>query len=304
MIFAGALDPSVKAIMRFGVPRWLSITTIYLIFLGIIGLTIYLLIPAVSTQIKTIIDNLPIYQARFEQLAANQPILHKIVERVSQAVASQSESAGMQVVSLTVGFFGGLVGFLTFLVLTFYMLTGGKKLGKSMVSFLPDRTLRTRIVEVGSKVSIRLGGWLRGQAILSATIFAMALVMLIFMQVDFALTLALIAGITELIPLVGAYLGAIPAVMVAFTQSPTKALIVAIGYVVIQLFEGNVIVPQVMKRTLGLPPIVVFVTILIGGKLLGIVGVLLAAPVAAALAVIIEDLLGNHQSLDQAASDS
>lgn len=304
MIFAGALDPSVKAIMRLGVPRWLSITTIYLIFLGIIGLTIYLLIPAVSTQIKTIIDNLPIYQARLEHLVANQPFLYKIVGRVSQAVSSQSESAGMQVVSLTVGVFGSLVGFLTFLVLTFYMLTGGKKLGKSMVSFIPDRALRARIVEVGGKVSVRLGGWLRGQAILSVTIFVMALVMLIFMRVDFALTLALIAGITELIPLVGAYLGAIPAVMVAFTQSPTKALIVAIGYVVIQLFEGNVIVPQVMKRTLGLPPIVVFVAILIGGKLLGIVGVLLAAPVAAAVSVIIEDLLSNRQSLGQSASDS
>ena len=95
----------------------------------------------------------------------------------------------------------------------------------------------------------------------------------------------------ELVPLVGAYLGAIPAVLVGVTTSPGKGLAVALLFLAIQQIEGHVIVPQVMKRALGVPPVIILSAVLIGGKLFGLVGVLLAAPVAATILVIAEDIL-------------
>jgi predicted PurR-regulated permease PerM len=114
----------------------------------------------------------------------------------------------------------------------------------------------------------------------------MAFAFLGVLGIPFALTLAIIAGIFEAVPMVGAYLGAIPAVLVALTISPVRALIVAIGFTVIQQLEGNIIVPQVMRRAIGVHPMVILIAALMGGTLFGFAGVLIAIPVTAAASVI------------------
>ncbi|MCC7289487.1 AI-2E family transporter [bacterium] len=305
MIVAAALDPSVKAISRLGVPRWLAIVSIYLAFISLIGLAVYLLVPAVTAQINTISQNIPTYQARIQQTITGQPVLEDIWRRVGRAATNIGDQYNTQALSLTFGVFGSIFGFLTFLVLTFYMLIGGKKLGMSVVELVPDKSLQKRIVDLGLRISSRLGGWLRGQALLSLSIFILSLIILTVLGVDYALTLALIAGIMELVPLLGAYLGALPAVLVAFTTgSPTQAALVALGYLLMQQFQGNIITPQVMKRALGVPPIVIFTAVLVGGKLLGFIGVLLAAPVAAVIAVVAEDVIANHPRLRATPVDS
>lgn len=266
-------------------------------FISVLVFAVYLLVPAVSGQVKTISANLPMYREKIDQAIVDQPLFADITRRVGKAASNFNDRASGEVVNVTFGFLGSIFGFLTFLVLTFYMLTGGKQLGQNVVALIPDQALRKRIISIGTKISVRLGGWLRGQALMSLSIFTLTFILMTFFGIDYALTLALIAGITEVIPLVGAYIGAIPAVLVAFTQSPTKALIIALGFLIIQQFQGNVIGPQIMKRALGLPPIVVFVAVLIGGKLLGFVGVLLAAPVAAAIAEIIEDVVTDNPRL-------
>ena len=118
---------------------------------------------------------------------------------------------------------------------------------------------------------------------------------LTILGVDYALTLALIAGIMEAVPMVGAYLGAIPAVAVALLSgSPVKAIVVAIFFLVIQQLEGSLVVPQVMKRAVGVHPMLVLLAAMIGGTLLGIVGVLIAVPVTAAVSVIVGTLYPNY----------
>lgn len=291
VLFAAALDPSVKTLQKLKIARWLAVTIIYVLFLGFIALAVYLFIPALAHQIDTISQHWPGYRNQFNQMLAGQPFLENLSRQVTSTISANGNKFAASVTSTTFSVLSGVVAFITFLVLTFYMLAGGKQIGVSVVELIPDKSLQRRILTLGLGISEKLGYWLRGQAVLCFVIFALSLVGLLILRVDFALTLAVIAGITEAVPLIGAYLGAIPAIIVALADSPQKALAVGILFFVIQQFEGHVIVPQVMRRALGIPPIVILMAVMIGGKLLGFVGVLLALPVAAASSIIINDVL-------------
>ena len=135
----------------------------------------------------------------------------------------------------------------------------------------------------------RLGLWVRGQVILMASIFAMTTVAYFVLGLPNALLLGLIAGIAEIIPIVGPLLGAIPALLVAATTGQVELVLLVAGvYVVIQVVEGNILVPMVMKSTIGVPPFLIVVSLVVGAAAGGLVGALLAVPLVAALVVILE----------------
>lgn len=303
-LFAAALEPSVKSLQKLKIPRWLAVAVIYVIFLGLITLLVYLFIPALVHQVETISKHWPGYRDRLNGMIAGQPLLENIGHQINNAISGDSSKITSSITSTTFSVLSGVVGFITFLVLTFYMLVSGKKIGYSVVELIPDQKLQKRILTLGMGISQKLGHWLRGQAFLCFIIFILALIGLLILRVDFALTLAFIAGIMEAVPLVGAYLGAIPAIIVALADSPEKALAVGIMFLVIQQFEGHVIVPQVMRRALGIPPIIVLIAVMIGGKLLGFIGVLLALPVAAAASIVISDVIGTHNSKSTSTADT
>jgi predicted PurR-regulated permease PerM len=135
-----------------------------------------------------------------------------------------------------------------------------------------------------------VSAWLGGQLLLAGIIGGSAALGLFLMGVPYFYVLALIAGIGEMIPIVGPLLSAIPAVAVAFTVSPALALGVALFFVVQQQFENHILVPKVMERQVGVSAVFVIVALLIGGSLLGIVGAILAVPTAAILQVLFEEI--------------
>ena len=129
-----------------------------------------------------------------------------------------------------------------------------------------------------------------GQILLMLIIGVLTYIGLFFLDVKYALTLALIAGLFELIPYVGPFIALIPAAILAFIQAPLLGLLVVILYVVIQQLENYVIVPQVMKKTVGLNPIVIIIVMLIGAKLAGVIGIILSVPLTASIAEFLKDL--------------
>jgi len=120
-------------------------------------------------------------------------------------------------------------------------------------------------------------------------IFILTYVVLLLLGVKFALVLALIAGILELIPFVGPIISAVPAIIIAFSQSPLLAVLVVILYFVVQQLENNILVPKIMQKAVGLNPIITIVVILIGAKLSGIMGAILAVPVATVVSMLLSD---------------
>jgi predicted PurR-regulated permease PerM len=167
-----------------------------------------------------------------------------------------------------------------------------------VLAFLP-RDARAGARSVWNDVEIRLGLWVRGQLTLMATMGVMTGVVYSLLGVPGALLLALIAAITEAIPIIGPLLGAIPAVLVAATVSPELALIVAGLYVVIQFVEGNVLVPIVMRHAVGISPLLVLVSLLIGAAAGGFIGAFLAVPIAASLEIALQRLQAREEPVAQ-----
>ena len=181
-----------------------------------------------------------------------------------------------------------IVSVITVLTLVFFWLTGHQRLQRFVLAQLPAAR-RAGVRDGWNEVEARMGLWVRGQLILMTSIFAMTTVAYFVLGLPNALLLGLIAGIAELIPIVGPALGAIPALFVALLSGqPEKALLVAGVYLVIQVLEGNVLVPFVMRSTIGVPPFLVVLSLLIGAAVAGLAGALLAVPFAAALVVILE----------------
>jgi predicted PurR-regulated permease PerM len=178
---------------------------------------------------------------------------------------------------------------LTVFVIAFYWLSERPVIKRVIFSFIKEEK-RSRGRQLWDSVEDKLGSWVRGQIVLMLFIFLMGLIGYTLMGLRFALALAVFAGIAELIPLVGPYIGGAPAILIAVMQSPTLAIVVAVYIVVIQLIEGNILVPRIMEKAVGVSPLTVIVGILIGSTLYGILGALLAVPIAAAIQVIFNNV--------------
>ena len=207
-----------------------------------------------------------------------------------QSIANtELQNIGKNALLFTSKIFGGLFSAVSILAISFYLLLYRDTVRKSFASLFP-KTIREKVESATIQAEDKLGSWLRGQIVLSGFIGVLTWAVLSALGVDFALPLAIIAGILEIVPTIGPILSAIPAIIVALNTSPILALVVAISYFLIQLLENNILVPRIMQRAVGLNPIVIIVGIIIGGKLLGIAGALLAIPFISLLVVVYKNL--------------
>ena len=182
-----------------------------------------------------------------------------------------------------------IISIVSVMAIVFFWLVEHARLQRYALAFVPA-SRRSGWREAWNEIETRLGQWVRGQLILMAAIGVATGIAYSLLGLPSALLLGLFAALVEAIPIVGPALGAVPAILVALTVSPELALIVTVVYVVLQFIEGNVLVPMVMKNTIGISPFVVIVALLIGAAAGGIIGAFLAVPVAAAIEVVLERL--------------
>lgn len=291
MLLASAMDPLVEWLYhRTRFPRGLSVILVYLIFISLVGLIIYFVIPAMVTQFHELAGNLGSVK---EALASRTSLLTRVLDQLG--ITSGFSEIGKQFTKITSSFFAttlgvftGIIQIIATLAISFYLISsenGMKNLIKSLVPFKH----KAYAVALTEKVEKKIGRWLLGQLILSGFIFLLTLIGLSALGVKFALALALLAGLLEIVPYLGPILSAVPAVFVAFVQSPPLALFVVLLYIVVQQIENYVLQPKVMGKTVGANPVVILLAILIGFKLAGILGMLLAVPIVATVSVFISD---------------
>jgi predicted PurR-regulated permease PerM len=197
-------------------------------------------------------------------------------------------------IGLVTGVGGVFFGIVATFVIGFYYLME-KRLFKRLLLVQLSPGNRDRINAIWNDVESKVGDWLRGQLLLMLIIGVAAGVIYGAAGVRFWLILALWAGLTELIPIIGPWIGGIPAVAIALLDSWQKAAIVAVFLMLLQLAENTILVPRIMKGTIGLSPLTVFIAVMAGGLYMGPIGALLALPIAAALQVIIQDALRVRQ---------
>ncbi|MFH1838050.1 MAG: AI-2E family transporter [Candidatus Kuenenbacteria bacterium] len=291
LILAAALNPIVTFFQRKKIPRIISILFVYLIILGLLILIITLIIPIFVDQINQIIENFPRwwekisdYFQRFSKIETFGFNFYDSLQNWSKDLTQIGQNIFFKIIDI----FGGLIAFISVLVIVFYLLLEVEAIKKIIQSVIPIKFQQYSVqlfIQMQNKISL----WLRGQMILCFIIGTLSFIGLSILGVKYALLLALIAGILECIPYLGPILGAIPAVILAFTQSPFLALLVVILYLIIQQLENILLVPKIMGKTVGLNPVIILIVFLIGGKLYGPIGALLAIPIATALSVLVKD---------------
>jgi predicted PurR-regulated permease PerM len=298
VILASGLEPFVAWIRgHLVIGRGPTILLVYAVFLVVVVGMALIVVPAAIAQLDRTVASLPpFFQHAREWAATIRPAglsrsvisLIDAAARTVQPAASAAPVPG-QVVQVGLTLAESVTSVLTLLTVVYFWLTEHARLQRYVLAFVPqDRRKRAR--HVWNAAETRLGMWVRGQLILMATIGIGAATVYSILGVPAALLLGLIAAIAEAIPIVGPLLGAIPAILIAATISPQLALAVAGAYVVLQLIEGNVLVPLVMRNTTGISPFLVILSVLIGGAAGGFVGALLAVPIAAVGEVLIEGL--------------
>lgn len=279
-VLMSALRPLVETLARFKIPRPIAILLIYVLIIGVLVVALGGLVPSLVIQTSHLAQDLPLLVSRLL------PYWDINVQAITQQIAPISEN----VVRLTVGIFNNVLTILTILVFTFYFLLE-RKHTELFVVHIAGQDVAARVMTIVREVEKRLGAWVQGQLFLMTVIGICSYVGLSFLGVESALSLAIISGILEAVPIVGPIVSAIPAVFVAFSSSPMLALSVIVLYVVIQQLENNLIVPIVMKKNLGLSPLVTILALMIGGKLGGITGAVLAVPVVLVIEVIFSTLM-------------
>ncbi len=296
LIFASALDPWVDFMQKHKIPRGFGIMIIYATVLFVVSGVIYLIIPPIATEVKDLSRDFPIYLEKISGNIENFRIYsdsHGWTENIQKSLndfQSNIGSAAGGVFSTVFAFFGGIVSMLIVAVLTFYLTVEEHAMKRVLRSLVPVKN-QPYVTHLINRIQEKIGMWLRGQLILSLIIFILSWVGLSILGVKYALVLALLAGVTELIPYVGPFIGAIPAVFIALSQAPALVVGVVVLYVIIQQLENHVIVPKVMQKAVGLNPIITIVSMMIGFKLAGILGIAIAIPVATAISIALNDVL-------------
>jgi predicted PurR-regulated permease PerM len=296
VLLGAALEPLVGQIRaRLGIGRGLSILIVYATFLvAVVGVAVFL-VPAAFVQLGGAFDRLPEFLDRVRVWSSNlrPEALSDGVGALIDAVEAPfrpgepPDPDGIVGVSLAVGHVAAAL--VTLLALVFFWLTERSRLQRYALAFMPEeRRAGTR--DAWNEVESPLGMWVRGQLFLMATIGIATGIAYSVLGLPGALLLALIAALTEVIPIVGPLLGAIPALLVATTISPETAILTMGMYLLIHAVEGNVLVPMVMRNTVGLSPFLVLVSLLIGGAAGGILGAIVAVPIVAGLTVILDRL--------------
>jgi len=291
VIIAAAVNGPVSWMQRYRVPRILGVLFVYLFFILLLGLVGALIFPNLADQAKQLATYFPEIMERIGVSVQEWWGEYKIggdMQALLNSISNNLTQATSGIFATIINIFGGLFSTIMVLVISFYLAVQEKGVKRFVVSLIPDehQHYTSDLIE---RIQIKIGSWLRGQLLLMLIIGTLTYIGLSFMGVEYALTLALIAGILELIPYVGPVIAAVPAVGLAFLQSPPLALLVLLLYVVIQQLENYIIVPQVMKKAVGLNPIIIIIVMLIGAKLAGVLGVILAVPLTAAIAEFFKD---------------
>ncbi|MFC1788123.1 AI-2E family transporter [Patescibacteria group bacterium] len=295
LLLAALIDPFADYFAKNNIPRGLAVIIVYIVLGAIITLTTVLFVPVLAEQFNQLMEVLVSWYERIaETLVKFQAISieHGFDSEVKDSLKSFQQgisNAFGSVFSTLQSFVEWVAGMFLVLVLAFYMVVEEDKARKYFKNLAPAE-YQPYIAQLIGKMQKKIGSWLRAQLILGLIVGLTVYIGLSIIGVKYALLLALIAALFEIIPYVGPVLSIIPAALIGFSQSLLIGLLVLALYFVVQQIENNVLVPKVMQKITGLNPIISIVALLIGIKLGGVLGAVLAIPVATMAAVVLEDL--------------
>ncbi len=291
---AVGLNPAVEALERRGLTRSRSVAVVLVVvLLGFAGF-LFAIVPPIVSQTADFIDNAPEYVANLRQnrVVADLDQRFHILKQAEKALASPSLAANTFGGVLGVGkvVFNAVFSAITVLTLTLYFMSSLPRMKQAAYRAVP-RSRRARVGLLADDILGRVGGYVAGALGIAACAGVTSFILLMSLGMPSPVALALVVALTDLVPVIGATVGAVIITSVAFAQDVKTGIIVAVFYLVYQQVENYLLYPRIMKRSVDVSPAVTIVAVLVGASLLGVVGALLAIPIAAAIQLILVEVV-------------
>ncbi len=302
IVLASAIEPATQWFVRRRVPRLFAVILIYLILiLCLVGVVFFLVLPLLSES-SDFLKNAPVYfntstilsNISSNEFLSSQPIVaslsdslgvEQIISQINMLIQGISRSAFTTITTV----FGGILSFLLIIVLSFYLAVDEDGVGKFLKAITPLKHERY-VTQLWKRSQRKIGLWMQGQLVLAVIIGMLVYLGLLIINVPNALLLATLAAVFEIIPLFGPILASIPAIAISFVSGGFSLAILVLGlYVIIHQFENQLIYPLVVKKVVGVSPIVSIVALVAGWQLAGFFGVVLSVPIAAVIIEFVDD---------------
>jgi len=301
IVLASAIEPAVAAFGRHKIPRVPAILLVYLLIFGSFFSIFYFFVPTLFGELTTLISSLPTHLDTFNRWGAFDEYARifgvHAVPTISTASLMESVrgflgAAGMfgNAFSAVANIFGGVLSFILIVVFSFYFTVIRNGIDDFLSVITPQR-YQKYILDLGDRSRKKIGLWMQGQLLLAVIVGVLVFLGLTILGVKNALLLAVIAALFEIIPVFGPILAAVPAVALALLDGGlTLGLLVIALYVIVQQFESHLIHPLVVTRVVGVPPLLVILSIIVGAQLAGFLGILLSVPIAATIQELVKDV--------------
>jgi predicted PurR-regulated permease PerM len=295
---AVGLNPTVEYLQRRGLPRGRAVATVLLtVILGFVGF-LFAIVPPIVDQTGQFLDKAPSY---VDTLLENHTVRdlderYEVLARVKEAVQKPDFASSVFGGVLGVGkvVFSAVFSTITVLTLTLYMMSSLTGI-KAAAYKLAPASRREKVAVIGDDILGKIGGYVAGALTIALTAGVTSFLLLLVTDVPYPVALALVVTLTDLVPVIGATLGAVVVSSVAFAHDVRTGVIVAVFYLIYQQVENYVLYPRIMKRSVDVSPLVTIVAVLIGGSLMGILGALIAIPTAAAIQLVMAEIVLPHQ---------
>ncbi|MEO9255821.1 MAG: AI-2E family transporter [Tepidiformaceae bacterium] len=294
LIFMAALLPYVGWLERHRIRRGLAVLIVLLVVVFVLAALLYLVVPAMLDEFSHLRTDLP-QDARALDTFLNRFGFSTNLEKSANDLDWGSLISGRAAVSYGTEALFLAISTFSVIVLTVYLLIDTHRIEDFIYQFVPPGR-EPEMVGILQSLGRVVGGYVRGQFITCAVIAVYTLVVCLVVGIPNAIAFGVLAGFADIIPVAGAFLSIAPASAAGLRESPTQALIVAGLLLLYQQFEDRILVPRVYSRTLNIPPLIVLIAVLAGGQVLGITGVLLALPAAAAARVGLDYWLNQRRS--------
>lgn len=288
IVIATVAEGPIRRLVRRGFPRFVSVTLIYIGGLILLSLLFYFLTPVVVTEFSGATSTLlEVLQRLFRSELFTSNIIPDLQQNLFRAFQGIGDSAGAAV-GFVYRMFGGILSVVLAFVISFYLALQGQTIER-LIKALTREEHTEYFLDLWARSQRKIGRWFYGQIVLSLFVGLLVFVGLWIMGVNYSFLLGILAAVFEIVPVVGPLIAGVFAVVIATHQSINMAIYTVILFAIIQQIENNIFVPAIMRRSIGLNPVVVVFVLLIGGKLAGFWGILLAVPITAALSELFQD---------------
>ena len=296
IVVASSVEPATKWFIKRKIPRVPAVLAVYVLFLGMFAGMFYLFLPPLLQDVSQFMSSLPQYLDflgrwnPWKEVFDYQMILNNLVSQFSPGISAGGVAGSNGNIAHTVsGVLGNVLNFILVLVISFYLAVQEKGIENFLKIIVPPKNEKY-IIDLWYRSQAKIGKWMQGQLLLGIMVGALVYLGLLLLRVPQAFMLAMVAALFELIPVFGPTISAIPAVMIGFTTSANLGFMTIALYVIIQQFENHLIYPVVVRKVVGVPPILVIIALLVGAQLGGFMGLILSVPLSAALMEFVNDM--------------